>query len=613
MAGRILGIDLGTTNSLAAVYDEAAPLILTSFEGDRLIPSAVAFTEKGELLVGEHAKRQAVLNPQNTVLSVKRIVGRKFYTEEVQRAVAGVSVPVTADERGDIVISMLGKDFSPEEISAIILRRLKELAEEQLQEEVAQAVITVPAYFDFSQRQATRNAGRIAHLDVVRVLSEPTAAAIAFGIGREGDRRVAVYDLGGGTFDIAILDVSGGLFEVLAVSGDNQLGGDDFDRRIVGWILEQWRRQYGDGLEENPVAMQRIREAAEYAKRDLTLSCSTTISIPFLTSGADGKPCHLRGTLTRAAFDELVGDLVDRTFAKCDDALRQAKTKVGDVTDVILVGGQSRSPIVYEKVARYFGKMPLKGVHPDEAVATGAAIQGAVIAGQDLGVSLMDVTAFSLGAEVDGGKVSILIPRNTPIPMDVSRVYTTFHDDQEFVTVNILQGESPYAAYNRSLVKFDLAPIPPAPKGTPDIEVTFSVDTNGILDVTAIDKGSDREQNVRIAESNMLTLRQIEVGAARVEGLMKTEQERRELTVLKNHGLYLVARLNAFMVSHGKEVGERRVARLTHCIGELERIASFEDPGLRDAARRVLEREQEWFEALAKKHARDFEIRPLPE
>lgn len=611
LSASVLGIDLGTTNSLVAIHDGNAPLVLTSFEGERLLPSAVAFTDKGELLVGEHAKRQAILNPRNTVLAIKRLIGRKFYTEEVQRAIERSTVPIRSNERGDIVVSLAGKDFSPEEISAILLRRLREVAEDHLQREVRKAVVTVPAYFNFSQREATRNAGRIAHLEVVRVLSEPTAAAIAFGLGREGDRMVAVYDLGGGTFDVSLMEIQRGTFRVRAVSGHNHLGGNDFDDRVAAWILREWEREHGIDLTDNRVALQRIREAAEFAKRDLSLSPSTNINIPFLAVGLDGQPRHFARGLDRARFEEMVADLIDGTFVKCEEALRLAGLKAYDITDVILVGGQTRSPIVYERVARFWNKLPIKGVHPDEAVAAGAATLGAVLGGADLPVSLEDVTGFSLGTEVDGGRMSKVIPRNTPIPVKVSRLFTTFHDDQEFVTVNVLQGESEYATYNHSLVKFDLAPIAKSPAGNPDIEVEFAVDADGIVAVTATDKKTGKAQAVRITDSNILSIREVERLSGRVENLMVVERNRRDLAQLKNHAIYLVGRVNAFMVDQGPGLGEIHVANLTHAISELERVAAFDNPALLDAARRVIEHQQQIFLRLVSSMRANFEVKPL--
>ena len=592
MSEPVLGIDLGTTNSLVAVHLDA-PEIFTSFEGERLFPSVVALTEKQELLVGDHAKRQAVLNPEGTINSVKRVIGRKFYTQEVQQAIRHMSVPLRANDDGDVVLSLGGTDFSPEEVSAIILRRLKEIAEHHLGHAVEKAVVTVPAYFNFSQRQATRNAGRMAHLDIIRVLSEPTAAAIAFGVGRGAENRVvAVYDLGGGTFDISIMEIKEGTFRVRGVSGDNQTGGDDFDRAIMEWMMEEWKKEHGSDLSQNRGALQRLREVAEFAKKELSGSTQTEVNVPFLASGPQGQPLHFNRALTRRQFDSLVEPLVDRTFEKCDDALRLARTKPYDITDVIMVGGQTRSPIVYEKVARYFNKLPLKGTNPDEAVALGAATLGAVLEGRDLGVSLQDVTGFSLGLEVDGGRALKLIPRNTPLPVQKTKMFTTFHDGQELVTVNVLQGESEYAAYNQSLVKFDLAPIPSAPAGTPDIEVEFSVDDSGIVSVTATDQKTGQAQGVQITDSNILSLREIREHAEKVSDLMDVESNRRDLTRYRNHAKYLAGRVNAFMLQQGEDLGEAAISQLSHGMTELERVSRFEDPKLLDAARKVVDREQ---------------------
>ena len=531
---KILGIDLGTTNSCVAVVDALTPRVLANREGSRTTPSIVAFAEDGDRLVGQIAKRQAITNPRNTVFAVKRLLGRKFDDPEVQRAAAMLPYALVKAENGDVEVLIRERRNSAAEISSHVLREIKEFAEEALEEVVAEAVITVPAYFDDSQRQATKDAGRIAGLEVLRIINEPTAAALAYGLERQTEKQmVAVFDLGGGTFDISILELSRGIFEVRSTAGDTFLGGEDFDQRIMDWLIEEFDRETGIDLSEDRMALQRLKEASERAKCELSTGKEATINLPFI-SADDSGPRHLSRTLTRSKFEDLVRQLVERTEDPCRDALREAGVTAAEIDDVLLVGGQTRSPIVAETVRRIFGREPNREINPDEVVAMGAAIQGGVLAGDIKDVVLLDVTPLSLGIETHGGLFTQLIPRNSTIPTKNTQIFTTVVDNQDTVEIHCLQGEREIAKENRSLGRFELVGIPTAPRGVPQIEVTFAIDSNGIVNVSARDMATNRSQSIQINPASGLSPEQIDNLVQEAEDQARTDRGRRELTEIKN-------------------------------------------------------------------------------
>ena len=530
---RVIGIDLGTTNSVVAVMEGGEPVVIPNSEGGRLTPSVVAISKSGERLVGQVAKRQAVTNPDNTIFSIKRFMGRKFRDPHVERDRKLVPYKLGEAANGDVQVYMGGKAYSPPEISAMILQKLKQDAEAYLGEKVTEAVITVPAYFNDSQRQATKDAGTIAGLNVLRIINEPTAASLAYGLDKKKDETIAVYDLGGGTFDISILQLGEGVFEVKSTNGDTHLGGDDFDQRVIDWLADEFKKENGIDLRQDRMALQRLKEAAEKAKIELSSTMSTEINLPFITADASG-PKHLTITLTRSKLEQLTGDLIDRSVGPVKQALADAGISASQVDEVILVGGQTRMPAVQEAVKKLFGKEPHKGVNPDEVVAVGAAIQAGVLKGEVRDVLLLDVTPLSLGIETLGGVVSKLIERNTTIPTSKSQIYSTASDGQTSVEIHVLQGERPMASENKSLGRFILDGIPPAPRGVPQIEVTFDIDANGILNVSAKDKATGREQKITITASSGLTKEEIERMVKEAEMHAAEDQKRRDEVEARN-------------------------------------------------------------------------------
>ena len=529
MADKVIGIDLGTTNSVVAVMEGGDPVVIPNAEGGRVTPSVVGFTKDGERLVGQIAKRQAVTNPTNTVFSIKRFMGRKV--SEVQEESKRVPYKVASGSNDQIAVEVQGKRYTPPEISAMILQKMKQTAEDYLGHKVDKAVVTVPAYFNDSQRQATKDAGKIAGLDVLRIINEPTAAALAYGLDKKKDEKIAVFDLGGGTYDISILelyDVEGSRqFEVKSTNGDTHLGGDDFDQRVIDWLVGEFKRDQAIDLSKDPMALQRLKEAGEKAKMELSTTQSTDINLPFITADQSG-PKHLNYTLTRAKFEQLVDDLVQRTMPPMEKALKDANLQPKDIDEVILVGGSTRIPKIQEIVKKFFGKEPNKGVNPDEVVAIGAAIQGAVLTGEQKDVLLLDVTPLSLGIETLGGVTTVLIPRNTTIPTKKSETFSTADDNQTTVEIHVLQGERELATYNKTIGKFQLTGIPPAPRGMPQVEVTFDIDANGILHVTAKDKATGKEQKIRIEASSGLSEAEIDRMVKDAEKNATADKQRRE-------------------------------------------------------------------------------------
>lgn len=552
--GKVLGIDLGTTNSCMAIIEGGQPKVLENKEGNRTTPSIVAISKTGERLVGQLAKRQAVTNPENTLYSIKRLIGRRFGDEEVQRDLK--LMPYKIVQAGEAVkVLMQGKEYSPQEISAMVLQKMKADAEERLGEKITEAVITVPAYFDDSQRQATKDAGEIAGLKVLRIINEPTAAALAYGFDKKKDQKIAVYDLGGGTFDISILDVSADTVQVLSTNGDTHLGGDDFDQVIINWILDEFKKDQGIDLSKDTLALQRIKEAAEKAKIELSTAQESEINQPFITSDATG-PKHLVMKLTRAKLEELVGDLVQKTLIPVKKALEDAKLSTNDLHEVVMVGGMTRMPLVLSVVEKFFGKKPNITVNPDEVVALGAAVQGGVLQGDVKDVLLLDVTPLSLGIETMGGVMTRLIERNTTIPTSKSQVFSTAADNQPSVEIHILQGERPMAGDNKTLGRFMLDGIPMAPRGVPQIEVHFDIDANGILNVKAKDKGTGKEQSVRIESSSGLSKDEIEKMKKEAEAHATEDKKKQELIEARNIADTMIYTTEKMM----KEIDEKKVA-----------------------------------------------------
>jgi len=554
--GKVIGIDLGTTNSCVAIMSGGDPVVIANAEGNRTTPSVVGFTEKGERLVGQIAKRQAITNPENTVYSIKRLIGRKYESKEVREAMKRLPYKVVSAPNGDAHVEIRGKHYSPAEISAMILQKMKQTAEDYLGEPVTEAVITVPAYFDDSQRQATKDAGQIAGLNVLRIINEPTAASLAYGLDKKKDERIAVYDLGGGTFDISILEIGDGVFEVKSTNGDTFLGGDDFDLRIMDWLVEEFKKDQGIDLKKDRMALQRLKEAAERAKIELSSSQETEINLPFITADASG-PKHLVMKLTRAKLEQLVDDLVQRTIEPCKKALADAGVTAKDVDEVVLVGGMTRMPKVIQLVREFFGKEPHKGVNPDEVVAVGAAIQGGVLKGEVKDVLLLDVTPLTLGIETLGGVFTRLIERNTTIPTKKSQIFSTAADGQTAVTINVLQGEREMATDNKSLGHFDLVGIPPAPRGVPQIEVTFDIDANGIVHVGAKDLATQKEQSIRITASSGLNKDEIEKMVKESQAHAAEDKKKRELVEARNEADNRIYGIEKLLSEHGDKISEQ--------------------------------------------------------
>jgi molecular chaperone DnaK len=573
---KVIGIDLGTTNSCVAVMEGGEPVVIANAEGSRTTPSMVAFAESGEVLVGQQAKRQAVTNPENTLFAIKRLIGRKFDTDVVKRDIAISPFKIVRADNGDAWVDVRGKKFAPPEISASVLQKMKKTAEDYLGETVTDAVITVPAYFDDSQRQATKDAGKIAGLNVLRIINEPTAAALAYGMDRKKEEKIAVFDLGGGTFDISILELGEGVFEVKSTNGDTFLGGEDFDQKVIDWIADEFKKDQGIDLRSDKMALQRLKEAAEKAKCELSTSMETDINLPFITADASG-PKHLTLKLNRAKLESLCSDLIAKLDGPCRMAMKDAGLSSSEIDEVILVGGMTRMPSVQKKVQDIFGKAPNKGVNPDEVVAIGAAIQAGVLKGEVKDVLLLDVTPLSLGIETLGGVMTRLIEKNTTIPCRKSQVFSTAADNQPAVTVHVLQGERDMAADNKTLGNFELTGIPPAPRGVPQVEVTFDIDANGIVHVSAKDLGTGKEQSIRITASSGLSKDEIDKMVKEAEAHSAEDKKKRDLIEAKNHADNLIYSTEKSLKEFGDKIDSSEKNKIEEAAAALKKAMEGED------------------------------------
>ena len=602
---KIIGIDLGTTNSCVAVMEGGEPVVIANQEGSRTTPSIVAFTDKGEMLVGTPAKRQAVVNSQNTVNSIKRVMGRRYEEAAIAEAKKKVSYELIQDSENRVKVKVSKGEFLPQEISARVLQKMKQTVEEYLGEKISRAVITVPAYFNDGQREATKDAGTIAGLKVERIINEPTAASIAYGLDKKGEKKIAVYDLGGGTFDVSILDIAEGSVEVLSTKGDTYLGGDDFDQEIVDWVADNFKKENGIDLREDRMALQRLKEAAEKAKCELSSTKETQINLPFITADATG-PKHLNINLSRAKLEQLVESLIQRTVGPCEKALADAKLKPKDIQEVVLVGGMTRMPKVQETVKNFFGREPHKGVNPDEVVAVGAAVQAGILAGEVKDLLLLDITPLSLGIETLGAVFTKLIERNTTIPTRKSKVFTTAADGQTAVDIHVLQGERSMAADNRTLGRFQLTGIPPAPRGVPQIEVTFDIDANGIVDVSAKDKGTGKEQAITIRDTGVLSEEEREKMVKEAEQHAEEDKKKREEIAVKNEADNIIYATEKALKEYGDKVSSTEKKNIEDALGELKEAVKKGDTGqIKEKIKKVAEVSQKLGQAVYQQAAKE--------
>ncbi|HEX5551071.1 MAG TPA: molecular chaperone DnaK [Nitrospira sp.] len=585
--GKVIGIDLGTTNSCVAVMSGGDPVVIANAEGARTTPSVVAITDKGERLVGQIAKRQAITNPENTIFSVKRLMGRKFNSKQVQEALKRLPYKVVEADNGDAHVELRGKRYSPPEISAMILQKMRQTAEDYLGEKVTEAVITVPAYFDDSQRQATKDAGQIAGLNVLRIINEPTAASLAYGLDKKKDERISVYDLGGGTFDVSVLEIGEGVFEVKSTNGDTYLGGDDFDLRVMDWLVDEFRKDQGIDLRKDRMALQRLKESAERAKIELSSAQETEINLPFITADASG-PKHMVIKLTRSRLEQLVDDLIQRTVEPCRKALGDAGVSARDINEVVLVGGMTRMPKVIQVVKDFFGKEPHRGVNPDEVVAIGAAIQGGVLKGDVKDVLLLDVTPLSLGIETLGGVFTKLIERNTTVPTKKSQVFSTAADNQTAVTIRVFQGEREMANDNKLLGQFDLVGIPSAPRGMPQIEVTFDIDANGIVHVSAKDLATQKEQSIKITASSGLSKDEVEKLVRDAQTHTEEDKKRRKAAEAKNQADTLLYQTEKNLKEHGDKISAEDRTKIEEAVTALKKAMEGNDADAIESATQSL-------------------------